>query len=64
MDIDLIFKVAAVGLMVAILNQVLAKAGREDQALITTLVGLVTVLIVLVSKLVQLFAQIRQVFGL
>jgi stage III sporulation protein AC len=64
MDIDLIFKVAAVGLMVAILNQVLAKAGREDQALITTLVGLVTVLIVLVSKLGQLFAQIRQVFGL
>lgn len=50
--------------MVAILNQVLAKAGREDQALITTLVGLVTVLIVLVSKLGQLFAQIRQVFGL
>lgn len=60
----MIFKVAAVGLMVAILNQVLAKAGREDQALITTLVGLVTVLIVLVSKLGQLFAQIRQVFGL
>lgn len=64
MQIDLIFRIAAIGLIVAILNQVLSRAGREEQALIVTLVGLVVVLLVLVEQISKLFLAIRQAFGL
>jgi stage III sporulation protein AC len=63
MQVDIIFKIAAVGLIVAILNQVLSKSGRDEQALIITLAGLVIVLLVLVQQIGVLFTTMKQVFG-
>ena len=63
MQIDLIFKIAAVGLIVAILNQILSKSGRDEQALFITLAGLVIVLMVLVQQIGALFTTMKQVFG-
>ena len=51
MDIDLLFKIAGVGILVAVLNQVLSKAGREDQAMMTTLTGVIIVLMMVISKI-------------
>ena len=64
MDVDLIFKIAAIGIIVAVLNQVLIRSGREDQAMMTTLAGLVVVLSILVKQISTLFATIRSLFAL
>lgn len=62
MDIDLIFKIAAVGIIVSILNQVLSKSGRDEQATMTTLAGLVVVLMMLAQRIADLFALIKNLF--
>ena len=64
MDVDLIFKIAAVGIVVAVLNQLLIRSGREDQAMMTTLAGLVVVLSMLVQQISQLFVTIKTLFSL
>jgi stage III sporulation protein AC len=63
MDIDLIFKIAAVGMIVSILNQVLVRSGREEQATLTTLAGLVVVLMIIVEKVAELFDLVKTLFG-
>ena len=63
MDIDLIFKIAAVGIIVAILNQVLSNSGRQEQATMTTLAGLVVVLMILVQKIAELFDLVKTLFS-
>ena len=63
MEIDLIFKIAAVGIIVSILNQVLVRSGREEQAMLTTLAGLIVVLMIIVQQIGQLFETIKNVFG-
>ena len=62
MDIDLIFKIAAVGIIVSILNQVLVRSGREEQATMTTLAGLVVVLLIVVQKVAQLCDLVKNLF--
>lgn len=62
MEIDLIFKIAAVGIIVSILNQVLSRSGREEQATMTTLAGLVVVLMILAQKIAELFELVKQLF--
>ncbi|MEZ0535744.1 stage III sporulation protein AC [Caldicellulosiruptoraceae bacterium PP1] len=64
MNIDLIFKIAAVGIIVAVLNQVLIKTGREEQAMLTTLTGLIIVLIIVVDLIKKLFDTVKSVFNL
>ncbi len=64
MSTDLIFKIAAIGIVVAILNQVLIRAGREDQATMTTLAGLIVVLLMIVKEIKYLFDYIQMTFGL
>ena len=64
MDIDLIFKIAAIGIIVAILNQLLIRSGREDQAMMTTLAGLIVVLSILVQQISTLFVTIKTLFSL
>ena len=64
MDIDLIFKIAAIGIIVAVLNQLLIRSGREDQAMMTTLAGLVVVLSILVKQNSVLFVTIKSLFAL
>ncbi len=64
MEIDLIFKIAAIGIIVAVLNQLLIRSGREDQAMMTTLAGLVVVLSILVKQISILFVTIQSLFGL
>ena len=64
MDIELVFKIAAIGIIVAVLNQLLIRSGREDQAMRTTLAGLVVVLSILVKQISTLFATIRSLFAL
>ena len=63
MDVDLIFKIAAIGIIVAVLNQVLIRSGREEQAMLTTLAGLIVVLMIIVQQIGQLFETIKNVFG-
>ncbi len=63
MDIDLIFKIAAVGIIVSILNQVLVRSGREEQATMTTLAGLVVVLMIVVQEIADLFELVKKLFG-
>ena len=62
--VDLIFKVAAIGILVAVLNVLLVRAGREDQAMMTTLAGLVVVLMVVLREISGLFDTIKSLFGL
>ena len=62
MDVDLIFKIAAIGILVAVLNQLLVRSGREEQAMMTTLAGLVVVLMILVQKISDLFHLIKVLF--
>ena len=62
MDIDLIFRIAAVGIIVSILNQVLSRSGREEQATMTTLAGLIVVLMMLVQKISELFDLVKTLF--
>lgn len=64
MEIDLIFKIAAIGIIVSILNQVLSRSGREEQATMTTLTGLVVVLIMVAQKISELFELVKTLFGL
>lgn len=64
MDIDLIFKIAAVGIIVSILNQVLTRSGREEQATMTTLTGLVVVLMIVAQKVAELFELVKTLFHL
>ena len=62
MDVDLIFKIAAIGILVAVLNQLLVRSGREEQAMMTTLAGLVVVLMILVQEISDLFNLIKTLF--
>lgn len=62
MDIDLIFKIAAIGIIVSILNQVLSRSGREEQATMTSLAGLVVVLMMLTQKIAELFDLVKSLF--
>ena len=64
MDIDLIFKIAGTGIIVAMLNLVLKRAEREEQAMMTTLAGLIVVLVVIVEEIGDLFETVKRVFGL
>lgn len=64
MDVDLIFKIAAVGILVAVLNQLLVRSGREEQAMMTTLAGLVVVMMILVQEISGLFQLIKILFDL
>ena len=64
MDVDLIFKIAAIGIIVAVLNQLLVWSGREEQAMLMTLAGLVVVLTMIVTQISELFATVKSVFGL
>ena len=63
MDVDMIIKIAAVGKIVAVLNQLLIRSGREDQALITTIAGLVVALMMIIGEISNLFDTIKDVFG-
>lgn len=62
MDVDLIFKIAAIGILVAVLNQLLVRSGREEQAMMTTLAGLVVVLMIMVQEISDLFDLIKTLF--
>lgn len=63
MDVELIFKIAAVGIIVAVLSQLLIRSGREEQAMLTTLAGLIVVLTLLVTQISSLFSTIKRLFG-
>lgn len=63
MDVDMIFKIAAIGIIVAILNQLLIRSGREEQALLTTIAGLVVALMMIITEISNLFETIKRVFG-
>ncbi len=64
MDVDFIFKIAAIGIIVTVLNQVLVRSGREEQAMLTTLAGLVVVLLMVVKAVAELFTTVKSLFGL
>ena len=64
MNVDLIFKIAAIGILVAVLNQVLSRAGRDEQAMMTTLAGLVVVLMMVVREIAGLFDMVKTLFQL
>ena len=64
MDVDLIFKIAAIGILVSVLNQVLSRSGRDEQATMTTLAGLVVVLMMVVQQISGLFELVKILFGL
>ncbi len=64
MDVDLIFKIAAIGIIVSVLNQLLIRSGREEQGMLLTLAGLVVVLSMVVLQISDLFATVKSVFGL
>ena len=63
MDVDLIFRIAAVGILVAVLGQLLSRSGREEQALITTLADLFVVLMLIIQEIDRLFTMMKNVFG-
>lgn len=64
MNVDLIFKVAAIGILVAVLNQLLIRSGREEQAMMTTLAGLIVVMMILIQEISEMFQLIKSTFGL
>ena len=64
MDVDLIFKIAAIGIIVSVLNQVLIRSGREEQATMTTLAGVIVVLMMMIEQISTLFDTVKTVFGL
>ena len=64
MDVDFIFRIAAIGIIVTVLNQVLIRSGREEQAMLTTLAGLIVVLTMVVTEISELFRMVKSVFGL
>lgn len=63
MQVDLIFKVAAIGILVAVLNQLLIRSGREEQAMMTTLAGLIVVLMIIIREISALFELVKRTFG-
>ena len=63
MDVDLIFRIAAVGILIAVLGQLLTRSGRDEQALMTTLAGLIVVLMLIVEQISRLFSMMKSVFG-
>lgn len=63
MDVDLIFRIAAVGILVAVLTQLLTRSGRDEQALMTTLAGLIVVLMLIIEQISRLFDMMKSVFG-
>ena len=62
MEVDLIFRVAGIGIVVAVLNQLLTRSGRDEQALLTTIAGLIVVLVIIVQQIGDLFDMIRSIF--
>ena len=64
MEVDLIFKIAAIGILVAVLNLILVRSGRDEQALLTTLAGLIVVLMMLLQQISDLFDLVKQLFSL
>lgn len=64
MEVSLIFKIAAIGILVSVLNLVLVRAGREEQAMLTTLTGLVVVLMMVIQQISNLFSEIQRIFDL
>ena len=64
MNIDFVFKIAAIGIIVAVLNQLLIRSGREEQAMMTTLAGLILVLMMIISQISALFDTIKDLFAL
>ena len=64
MNVELIFQIAAIGILVAVLNQLLIRSGREEQAMMTTLAGLVVVLFIIINQISTLFETIKSVFNL
>lgn len=64
MDVDLVFKIAAIGILVAVLNILLSRAGRDEQALMMTIAGLVVVLVLVIQKISELFDLIKSLFSL
>ena len=64
MNVDLIFRIAAIGILISVLNQVLTRSGREEQATMTTLAGLVVVLMMVVQEISDLFELVKSLFGL
>lgn len=64
MDVDLIFKIAAIGIIVSVLNQLLIRSGREEQGMLLTLAGLIVVLSMVVVQISDLFTTVKAVFGL
>lgn len=63
MDVELIFKIAAIGIIVAVLSQLLIRSGREEQAMLTSLAGLIVVLTLIITQISNLFTTIKQLFG-
>ena len=64
MNVDFIFKIAAIGIVVAVLNQLLQRSGREEQAMMTTIAGLIVVLMMIVTEIINLFYTIKSIFNL
>lgn len=64
MDVNFIFKIAAIGIIISVLNTVLVRSGREDQAMLTTLAGIVVVLMMLIPQISNLFSTVRTLFDL
>ena len=64
MDVDLVFKIAAIGIIVSVLNQLLIRSGREEQAMITTLAGLILVLSMIIPQIADLFDTVKTIFNL
>ncbi len=64
MSVDMVFKIAAIGIIVAVLNQLLIRAGREDQAMMTALAGLVVVLLMMIQEIRVLFDTVKSTFGI
>ncbi len=64
MGVDLIFRIAAIGILVAVLNQLLIRSGREEQAMMTTLAGLIVVLLMVVKEIANLFETVKMIFKL
>lgn len=64
MEVDIIFKIAAVGIIVAVLNTVLVRSGREEQAMLTTLAGVIAVLMMLLPQIRELFTEVKKLFNI
>ena len=64
MNVDLIFKIAAVGIIITVLNQVLIRSGREDQAMMVALAGVIVVLFIIIEQVSDLFDAVKSIFGL